>query len=131
MATIRHHTRIAQPADDVWAAVADAGSIARWFPLIETSSADDGMRHCTLHGGVELEEEIVTSDDDLRRFQYRIVGGDMAVDTHLGTIDVLEDGGGSLVVYSTEVSPDEVADTMGPSLAEGLEGLKQHLENRG
>jgi hypothetical protein len=49
---------------------------------------------------------------------------------HLGTVDVLEDGEGqSLVVYSTEVTPDAIADLMGPSIEGGLQGLKAHLES--
>lgn len=50
------------------------------------------------------------------------------VEHHLGTIDVLEDGGGSLVIYSTDVTPDEAAEQMNGALAQGLDGLKQHLE---
>jgi hypothetical protein len=128
MATIRHHARIDRAPDEVWAAVSDAGSISTWFPLIEHSRAQDGVRYCSLQGGGKLEEEIVTSDDRLRRFQYRIVAGDMPVEHHIGTIDVLEDGDTSLVVYSTDVTPDEVAAQMDGVLAEGLAGLKVHLE---
>lgn len=86
MATIRHHARIDAAPDTVWDVVSDAGAISTWFPLIEQSSASDGVRHCTLQGGGKLEEEIVTSDDDLRRFQYRITSGDMPVEFHLGTM---------------------------------------------
>lgn len=128
MATIRHHARIDRSPDDVWQTVSDAGAISTWFPLIEQSSATNGVRSCTLQGGGRLEEQIVTSDDDLRRFQYRILSGDMPVDFHLGTIDVLDDPTGSLVIYSTDVTPDEVAETMDGVLAEGLQGLKAHLE---
>ena len=91
-------------------------------------AAADGKRFRTLEGGGRLEEEIVTSDDELRRFQYRIMAGDMPVEFHLGTVDVLPDGDTSLVVYSTDVTPDEVAEQMDGVIAEGLAGLKQHLE---
>lgn len=128
MATVRHHTRIAATPDAVWQVVSDAGAISTWFPLIEESSAEDGVRRCTLKGGGRLEEEIVTSDDTLRRFQYRITSGDMPVEFHLGTVDVLEDGDGSLVVYSTDVKPDDLGPMMDGVLAEGLSGLRAHLE---
>jgi uncharacterized protein YndB with AHSA1/START domain len=128
MATIRHHARIARSPDEVWQVVADAGSISTWFPLIEESRAEGGSRYCSMKGGGKLEEEIVTSDDELRRFQYRITGGDIPVEHHIGTVDVLEDGSGSLVIYSTDVTPDAVAETMNGALAEGLQGLKAHLE---
>lgn len=129
MATIRHHTQIDRSPDDVWRAVADAGAISAWFPLIEESRAEGDRRFCSLEGGGRLEEQIVTSDDELRRFQYRITGGDMPVEFHLGTVDVLPNGQGSLVVYSTDVTPDEVADQMNGVLVEGLQGLKTHLES--
>lgn len=128
MATIRHHAHIDATPDQVWQVVSDAGAISTWFPLIEKSSASDGVRHCTMKGGGNLEEQVVTSDDQLRRFQYRITAGDMPLDSHLGTIDVLDVDGRALVVYSTDVAPDEAAEQMDGALAEGLQGLKSHCE---
>lgn len=128
MATLRSHVRINRPADDVWAVVADAGGISQWFPGIETSTADGTLRRCTVAGGGTIEEEIVTNDAELRRFQYRITGGSLPVESHLGTVDVLDDGDASLVIYSTEITPDELASVMGPATAGGLQGLKEHLE---
>ncbi|MBW3606166.1 MAG: SRPBCC family protein [Actinobacteria bacterium] len=128
MATIRHHARIDRAPDDVWRVVADAGAISEWFPAIEQSSSDGGVRDCTLVNGAKLREEIVTSDDDLRRFQYRIVDGDMPLEFHLGTVDVIADGDGSLVVYSTDLLPDDAKQQMDGVIAEGLSSLKRHLE---
>jgi uncharacterized protein YndB with AHSA1/START domain len=128
MATIRHHARIERSPEDVWKVVSDAGAISTWFPVIDESRAEGGIRNCTLQGGGKLEEEIVTSDDELRRFQYRIIGGDMPVEFHLGTVDVLPDRDGSLVVYSTDLSPDELRGQMDGVIADGLDGLKAHLE---
>jgi len=131
MASLRSHLMIDRPADQVWPVVSDAGNISAWFPTVLTSSADGDKRHCELDGGIPLEEEIVTNDAQLRRFQYRIVGGGVPVSSHLGTVDVLEQGGSSLVIYSTEVTPDEVAGTLGPAIEEGLRGLKDYCESRG
>lgn len=128
MATIRHHAHIDRTPDEVWKVVADAGAISSWFPGIDASSADGVTCRCSM-GGVELVEEIVTVDDTLRRFQYRITEGPMPLDFHLGTVDVLPDGDGSLVIYSTEVSPDGAKAMIDPSIAGGLEGLKSHLES--
>jgi len=128
MATLRSHITIDRPADEVWAVVSDAGAISTWFPTVQTSTASGEDRHCTLEGGVPLEEKIVTNDPDLRRFQYRIVGGGVPAQSHLGTIDVIEQGETSLVVYSTEITPDELAGTMGPAIEDGIRGLKQHCE---
>lgn len=127
MATIRHHAHIDRSPDEVWKVVADAGAISSWFPGIETSSADETSRRCSM-GGVELVEEIVTVDEELRRFQYRITEGPMPLEFHLGTVDVLPDGDGALVIYSTEVLPDEAKAMVDPAIAGGVEGLKAHLE---
>jgi len=127
MATIRHHAHIDRSPDEVWRVVADAGAISNWFPGIDSSSADGTTRRCSM-GGAELVEEIVTVDDTLRRFQYRITEGPMPLDFHLGTVDVLPDGDGSLVIYSTEVSPDEAKAIVDGVIAGGVEGLKAALE---
>ena len=129
MASLRSTARIARPADQVWEVVSDPAGISAWFPGIEHATAGDGTRSCTLAGGQELQEDVVNVDSDLRRFQYRITGG-MPVEHHLGTVDVLEDGPDrSLVVYSTEITPDALADQMGPAIAGGVQGLKAHLED--
>lgn len=128
MASIRHHTTIDRAPDEVWKVVADAGAISAWFPVIEASELHGSIRRCTLQGGGQLEEEIVTSDDTLRRLQYRIVAGDMPLDHHLATIDVLPHGDSSLVIYSTDLEPAEAAGQMGAVLGAGLNGLREHLE---
>ncbi|MGY1682183.1 SRPBCC family protein [Geodermatophilus sp. SYSU D01176] len=131
MATLRTDITIDRPAADVWSVVSDAGRISAWFPAVLTSSASGNGRSCELQGGVPLEEEIVANDPALRRFQYRIVGGGVPAESHLGTVDVLElDDGRSLVVYSTEITPDELAGTMGPAIEGGVRGLKEYCESR-
>jgi hypothetical protein len=129
VATARYHARINRSADDVWKVVSDAASISEWFPGITASTADATTRTITLDGGMDLNEEIVTNDPALRRFQYRIVGGAMPVEFHLGTVDVIEDGAGSLVIYSTDIRPDDFIGLVGPATEGGLGGLKAKLES--
>lgn len=128
MATVRQHIRINRPADDVWKVISDAGAISSWFPGIETSSASGSRRECSMAGGVPIVEDIVTNDDELRRFQYRIIEGPMPVDYHLGTVDVLEDGQGSLVIYGTDIEPGDGAEMMSGAFAGALQELKTQLE---
>lgn len=128
MTTLRTEARIDKPADKVWSVVSDAGNISAWFPLVQSSTASGEDRHCELQGGTPLDEKIVTNDPELRRFQYRIVGGGVPAESHLGTVDVLDVDGSSLVVYSTEIKPDELADTLGPAIEEGVQGLKDYCE---
>jgi uncharacterized protein YndB with AHSA1/START domain len=128
MATIRHHARIDRSPDEVWKLVSDAGAISTWFPGIETSSAEGNTRRCSLGPGMEIVEEIVTVDDQLRRFQYRIVEGPMPIKVHLATVDVLPDDGGSLVIYSTEIEPEDSKAMVDAAIGSAVEGLKAYLE---
>lgn len=130
MATIRHHVEIDRKPDEVWALVTDSNAWTQWFPGMESVTvSDDGTsRTVALGPGLELVEDIVTNDAELRRFQYRISGGPMPVEYHLGTIDVLPSGGGTLVVYSTEVLPGDAKAMMDPAIQAGAEGLKAHCE---
>jgi hypothetical protein len=113
MATLRCHTRIQRPADDVWAVIARPERIREWFPGMLDATVVDGVRTITLATGIPLFEDIVTVDHRLRRFQYRVTGP-MPMRFHLGTMDVIDDdpvGAGSscLLVYSTEIEPEPLA----------------------
>jgi hypothetical protein len=130
MATVRHHTRIAASPDAVWKVVSDAGSVSEWFGPITKSVATSGGRIVTLADGTEIAEDVVTNDEALRRFQYVIRSG-LPVEHHIGTFDVLEDGSGSLVVYSADVKPDELGPTFQAVMGEGIKGLKEYCETRG
>lgn len=128
MATLRSHILIEQNPSTVWKTVRDVAAISTWFPAIIASSGDRDGRTVTLRDGSKIDEDIVTLDDELRRLQYRAVGGDLPISHHLGTVDVLEIGPSrSLVVYSTEIEPAELASAFGPACAEGLQGLRDTL----
>ncbi len=125
MASLRTHARIDRPAEEVWQLVAHPAAISQWFPGIESATATATGRRCAVAGGGQLEEDIVNVDATLRRFRYRINAG-MQVEEHLGTVDVLEDGPNAcLVLYSTEIHPDSLADMMGPAIEGGVRGLKE------
>jgi Polyketide cyclase / dehydrase and lipid transport len=130
MASARAHTRIARSTDDVWSAVSDATGIAAWFPGVAICTLDGNVRHVATIRAVEVDEEIVTNDAGLRRFQYRLRPGPVPVEHHLATIDVIEDGVGSLVVYSCDVAPDALGPAMQQTLDTVVVGLKRHLEAR-
>jgi hypothetical protein len=128
MATARAHTRIARPPEEVWQVVADPTGITKWFPSIAACTLEGDVRHVTTTNGIEVDERVVTNDAALRRFQYSIVPGPVPVESHLNTIDVLDDPGGSLVVYSCDVSPDALKAAMQQSIDGAVAALKQYVE---
>lgn len=129
MATIRSFARVQRSADDVWRVVGDPSRIVQWFPGVTGVEMGEGTRTLQLASGLPVWEEIVTLDDRLRRFQYRITGP-LPVKYHLGTMDVIDDGlPGCLVLYSTEIDPEPMAFVLDGVISEGLANLARMLDD--
>lgn len=93
-------------------------------------SAEFDGTHRILHlaDGGELKARVVTSDPVLRRFQYQFVDGfPVPVRLHLGTLDLLEDGADTLVIYSQQIEPDELGDIVGRAVVGGIEGIRRRF----
>jgi uncharacterized protein YndB with AHSA1/START domain len=129
MGTTRIETRIARPAAAVWDVVSDPCSLTKWFPGISGCTLDGDVRHVALASGGQVDERIHTNDHELRRFQYGLVPSGGPVEHHLATIDVIEDGDGSLVVYGVDARPDAMVTAMRGAYTGALAGLKQLLES--
>jgi len=127
MGSVRRHVHIDRDPDTVWKLVGALDRQHEWFPL-SGCRVEGKKRWITLPSGITFEEDIITHDHALRRFQYRIVGNP-GITAHLGTCDVLDDGrGGSTVVYSTDMEPEALALVIGGAAGEGLHKLKQLME---
>lgn len=128
MATLRQHTFVEASADRVWTLLRDPAGVTTWFPQMESVTVDGDRRTITLASGLPLEEEVVTVRDDLRRFQYRLLGP-LPVSYHLATIDVLPDGEHRcVVVYSTEVVPHALAFILEGAVHDALARLTELME---
>lgn len=127
MGTVRRQAFIDAPADTVWGLVGDPSRLHDWFPI--TGCVVQGSkRWIDLPSGLRFEEDIVTLDHDLRRFQYSIVNNPI-VKHHLGTVDVIPDGPGRcVVVYSTDVDPEPMALIIGGAAGAGLATLRELFE---
>ena len=108
MASLRHERRIAADANTVWEVVRRPESIPQWFPGIVSCTVEGDLRVITTATGLEIPEEILSIDDALRHFAYRITAAPYTL--HLGVIDVIEIAtNDSLCVYSTTALPDTLA----------------------
>ena len=128
MATMRETIHIDASPDTVWAGVRDPLALLDWFDGIDSAEMVGNARKLKM-GDISVTEEIVTVDDDLRRFQYAITEMPIPVEYHLSTIDVLADGDGTLIVYGVDVRPDMLKDILAPTIAGAAKGMKQHFEN--
>jgi len=124
MGTVRRHVFIDSPADEVWALVGDPARLHDWFPI--TSCEVVGKkRWINLASGLRFEEDIITLDHDLRRFQYSIVNN-LIVKSHLGTVDVIPDGPNRcMVMYGTDIDPEPMGLIIIGAAGAGLEKLKE------
>jgi uncharacterized protein YndB with AHSA1/START domain len=128
MPSIRSHVVIDAHPDAVWKVVSDTANVADWFPAMATSTGTDTRRTVTLRDGASIEEEVVTADPALRRYQYRVTGGDLPIEHHLGTVDVIElDAGRSLVVHGTDIEPPSVADAFDAAISEAVAALPRYI----
>jgi uncharacterized protein YndB with AHSA1/START domain len=119
---------IESDADKVWDLVGDPSLVATWAPGIDSVTVEGNKRRA-VRGGAIIVEEIVTIDPELRRLQYRFIEGEiMNPEFHLATIDVIEVGPRSLVIFSTDVTPDEYKTMIDAGLPRVLSGLKAYVE---
>lgn len=127
---------IEAPADAVWDVAGRPGRIADWLPALTTSELTGSERHCTLTNGAELEEKIIEHSDDERRYTYEIVSGPMPLASYRSTFAVDGADGRSRIEWGAEFETeqpeqaDEVADMMRQTYREGLESLRDRVEQR-
>ena len=128
MASLRHELRIGADADTAWDVVRRPESIPQWFPGIESCTVDGPIRVVTTATGMEIPEEILTIDDTIRRFAYRITSPIYRF--HLGVIDVIDLGDDdSLCVYSTTAEPDPLALVIAGGTVGALAQIKRIAEH--
>jgi hypothetical protein len=83
-----------------------------------------------LAAGIVFEEDIVTLDHDLRRFQYNIVNNPL-ITFHLGTVDVIADGPNRcMLMYSTDMEPEVLALPIGGAAGVGLAKVKEMFDRK-
>mgnify|MGYP000683730780 FL=1 len=124
MGTVRRHAFIDSPADQVWGLVGDPARLHDWFPITSCEVVGN-KRWINLASGLRFEEDIITLDHDLRRFQYSIVNN-LIVKSHLGTVDVIPDGPNRcIVIYGTDIDPEPMGLIIIGAAGAGLEKLQE------
>jgi carbon monoxide dehydrogenase subunit G len=116
------------PVDAVWSAVRDVYEVhRRLVPGVLVDAHQDGdTRVVTFANGLVARELIVTLDDAMRRFAYASVGG--RARHHNASIQVLPDGEGTRLIWTTDVLPDELAAPIMTLVEQGAAVMKQTLE---
>ena len=129
MGTVGRSVFIDCDADSVWSFVGAPERLHEWFP-ITACKVEGNKRWITLAAGIVFEEDIVTLDNDLRRFQYKIVNNPL-ITFHLGTVDVIADGPNRcMLMYSTDMEPEVLALPIGGAAGVGLAKVKEMFDRK-
>jgi hypothetical protein len=129
MASIHKEIAVNAPADHVWSAIRDIGSVhtrfARGF-VVDTRLEGDS-RLVTFANGVTVRERIIDIDDTARRLAYSVV--EWKATHHHATFQVWADGERrSRIVWVADLLPHDLAPTVGAMMEQGCAAIKQTLE---
>jgi len=131
MPAIHHQIHIERPPEFVWDAVRDVGALhTRLVPGFVTATemltdVATPTRRVTFANGAVADEIIVDNDDERRRLAWSI----KSVEHHNGVMTVREAEGGTLVTWTADVLPADLAERFSPMMAQGLATMKAHLEH--
>lgn len=130
MSSLRTHRVVPSSVDEVWAVLSDWAAVGDWFPGISACEVDGETRTLTLGNGATIVERITAVDDERHRLEYEVVGGDVKVDEHRATLDVLDVDGATVVVSSVRVVPESRLKIFAGTLEPALDGLVRVLGER-
>ena len=129
MASIRRETLINVPAEKVWAALADVGSLhTKLVPGFVTGCDYDGqVRVVTFGNGLTVREQIIDVDAERRRVAWSAEGANLS--HYSASAQVVSSGGNTCrVVWLADLLPHEAAPAIAAMIEQGLAAMKRHLE---
>ena len=128
MASIRKEFIVNSRPEDVWDAIRDLGAIHQRLAqgFVTDTRLEGDSRVVTFANGVVVRERIVDVNDQARRLVYAVV--EWQTTHHNASFQVFADGNGSRVVWITDLLPDELADTVGGFMEQGVAAMKRTLD---
>jgi carbon monoxide dehydrogenase subunit G len=117
---------IAAPPSEVWDVVGDFGAVGEFLSGIDTFRLEGDDRVIGMFG-MELRERLLARDEAERTITYSVVDG-VPVEHHQATLAVAPAGTGSVVTWSFEVAPDEMAPIFADTYAKGLKSLQARFD---
>ncbi len=129
MATIVKEFIIQAPPDAVWGAIRDVANVVHLFPGVLTDASLEGdVRTVKFANGLVVREQIISLDDETRRFVYAAIQG--RTTHHNASLQVLGDGNDSKVVWITDFLPDALKDSIYQLVEQGAASMKQSFARR-
>jgi carbon monoxide dehydrogenase subunit G len=128
MATLHKDIFIEASPEQIWDAVRDVGALhTRLVPgFVRDTRVEGQTRVVTFANGAVVREPILSVDDERRRMAWTSEGG---TTTHYNAVlQVLPEGAGSRVVWTTDLLPNERAQPVAAMQDLGLAAMKRAFE---
>ena len=128
MATIRKELTLDASPAQVWDVIRDVGAVHRRLApgFVTDTRLEEGARVVTFANGVVARELLVSVEEDVRRLVWSVAGG--RATHHNSSFQVFPGaGGGTRLVWVTDVLPDSVALAFGAMIEEGSRVIKTTL----
>lgn len=128
MATLHESVFIQAAPEAIWDAARDVGALhTRLVPgFVVDTSLEGSVRVVTFANGMTVREPIVSVDDGRRRLAWGATGGRT---THYNAVlEVDPQGNGSLVTWTIDLLPDELASAVNDMQRQGLAAMKRAFE---
>jgi Polyketide cyclase / dehydrase and lipid transport len=133
MASLRREIHLERDPDEVWDVIRDVGAVhhrlARDFVVDTTMEADPTARVVTFANGAVVRELIVDVDARRRRVAYAAVEGPLGSTHHNASFEVTPGpDGGTLLVWISDVLPDDVAPAVEGMMDLGVAAMRRTLD---
>ncbi|MFE9854883.1 SRPBCC family protein [Streptomyces sp. NPDC005780] len=132
MAHIRKEFLIDNAPENVWEALRDVGAVhKRLAPgFVTDTRTEEDIRIVTFANGAVVHELIVDIDEEARRVAYAVVGGSLSPKHHHASMQVFADTEGcSRFVWTIDVTPDELAGSIGEMAEQGALVMQRTLND--
>ena len=128
MATIHREFEITAAPDTAWARLRDVGKINELITFLGDVTLDGDRRTCELGEQGNLNELIVSVDDERRRLAYSIVESPFNMEHHHASMQVTPNGvSGARFIWITDVKPDAVVPALSQAIDGAIESFKTTL----
>jgi carbon monoxide dehydrogenase subunit G len=132
MASITKEIATRARPEAVWDAIRDVGALhTRLVPgFVTATELIPGGRRVTFANGMVVDEPIIAADDDQRRLVWTAVGEGLPFRHYNASVQVFDRNGGSRVVWTADLLPDEAAPTIEAMMDQGMQIMARTLEQQ-
>lgn len=126
MQKIHLEQELACTASAVWEVVSDVCR-SDWVPMVDSITLVDDVRSFEMEGVGAVRERILEVDHEAFCLRYSAISTPANIEHHLATIRILPNGDSCLLQWTTEIAPDQYADTVRGGMQLSIAGLRKVL----